>query len=127
MAPRFGVALATQLGQGETGPEFLVATKDPHAGVPRALEGSLALGGVDGGATVEIQQKIGGAWHTSNVNGEVPVSAFLMRAMHTLDTVTCVRVAPHGERYRVVVVGGDGTTAIDVTYLPLGVAIEILG
>ena len=126
MVARFSVSLAQRLAQDEIGPEFVVSTKDPHAGMPYPLEGSLAITGTDGGATVEIQQKIGGVWHTSNVNGEVPVSAFLMRAMHTVDTVACIRVSPHGDVYRVAVIGGDGTTAIDVTYLPLGLAVEIL-
>lgn len=126
MPAKFSVAIGERLGQDEIGPEFVVATKDPHAGMPYPLEGSLAITGTDGGATVEIQQKIGGVWHTSNVNGEVPVTSFLMRAMHTVDTMAAIRVAPHGDVYRVAVIGGDGTTAIDVTYLPLCLVVDIL-
>lgn len=109
--------VATDLGNATTSPEFTVASRMEGSRGILPLQGTVAVTGTFGaGCTVTLQQFIGGTWHnTLAVFTTAGGPDFLTLTENPGTGVGVNAVAwPQGSKYRFNVVGGDGTTSLNI-------------
>lgn len=117
----------TELGTGETGPEFVVFTKDPFSGMPLPLTGLLSVQGTAGaGGALVLQVFIGGQWVSHPQIVAVPPFIRQMILGNSAATSIAARSSFTATKYRFIVQAGDGTTSLTATIIPSRVELRLV-
>lgn len=93
------------------GSQFAVKARNPIWGGPMPLQGTVAINGVFGGATVTLQGFFMGQWLNTDLSFTA-AGINLITVSPGPASNSFTMAAFHASSYRLNVVGGDGTTAI---------------